>query len=274
MTIKQGLHVALKGLGAEGPVMRVRDRQRARRALRHDASSRGADGLPLPPPGLIDLVAGAQDPAVFLRYGAVAREIIGGTLARNGVQVEELDSMLDFGVGCGRVARQWNDVDVEIHGCDYNPVLVEWCEANLPHVRTAVNELNPPLPYERFDLVYALSVFTHLPEDAQIEWISELRRVTRVGGYVFFTTHGPSFPHSDPAFRTPEIATRLAQGSLVVFAPDHAGRNYCAALHPRAWVEDHMLDGFELVEYVERGAELPAVAETGGQDIYLIRRVA
>jgi hypothetical protein len=42
----------------------------------------------------------------------------------------------------------------------------------------------------------------------------------------------------------------------------------CAALHPREWVEANMLDGFECVEYVERGAEM-----NGGQDLYLLRRV-
>jgi SAM-dependent methyltransferase len=116
--------------------------------------------------------------------------------------------------------------------------------------------------------VYALSVFTHLDESQQLSWIAELRRVTKPGGLVLFTTHGPSFPHGDESFSTPEIAARLDRGELVVFAADHAGRNMCAALHPREWVEANMLDGFECVEYVERGAEM-----NGGQDLYLLRRV-
>jgi SAM-dependent methyltransferase len=87
--------------------------------------------------------------------------------------------------------------------------------------KAVTNRLDPPLPYpdERFDLVYALSVFTHLTESQQRSWSAELHRVTRTCGYVLFTTHGPSFPHSDPSFTTPEIANRLANGELLVFEP-------------------------------------------------------
>jgi SAM-dependent methyltransferase len=177
--------------------------------------------------------------------------------------------MLDFGVGCGRVARHWAGLDVDVHGCDYNGELVEWCRRNLPHVTARSNGLDPPLPYddERFDLVYALSVFTHLTESRQRSWMAELRRVTRPGGLVLFTTHGPSFRFSDPAWPPPEIRERLAGGELVVILPEHAGRNACTAIHPRAWVEEHMLAGFELLEYCENGA-----AMNGGQDLYLARR--
>ena len=96
--------------------------------------------------------------------------------------------------------------------------------------------------------------------------------MTRVGGFVIFTTHGPTFPHADPAFQTPELSARLAAGSLVVFGSQHAGRNMCAAIYLLSWVEQHMLEGFELVEYAERGAELPGVSVDGGQDLYLVRR--
>jgi SAM-dependent methyltransferase len=214
-------------------------------------------------------VAGPLSDEEFLAGGALGRRILTETLARNGVEVERLGALLDFGVGCGRVARHWVGIEADVHGCDYNAALVEWCGANLPHVTAARNRLEPPLPYadERFDFVYALSVFTHLTEPQQRAWAAELRRVTRRGGHVLFTTHGPTFPHADPSFDTAEIRARLERGELIVFAPDHAGRNNCAALHPRSWVERNMLDGFELVEHLERGAEM-----NGGQDMYLVRR--
>jgi SAM-dependent methyltransferase len=169
----------------------------------------------------------------------------------------------------GRVARHWQHDQVEVHGCDYNPALVEWVKRSLPFVHAATNKLDPPLAYgnQQFDFIYALSVLTHLAEAQQRAWIAELRRVTRTGGHILFSTHGPMFPHEDPSFRTPQIQARLAAGELIVFAPEHAGRNDCAALHPRSWVEANMLDGMELVEYVERGATM-----NGGQDLYLVRR--
>jgi SAM-dependent methyltransferase len=261
----------LRTLRLEGPVLRSRGRYKARSAMKKSPVQMGRDSFPIPPAELISQVAGCPISAeLFLSAGANGRRSITETLARNGVAIDSMSAILEFGVGCGRVARHWNGLSAEVHRCDYNPALVEWCKANLPHVRAVTNRLDPPLPYpdEHFDLVYALSVFTHLTESQQLSWSAELRRVTRTGGYVLFTTHGPSFPHSDPSFATPEIANRLANGELLVFEPGHAGRNDCAALHPRAWVEANMLTGFELIEYVEQGAEM-----NGGQDIYLVKKV-
>jgi SAM-dependent methyltransferase len=266
---KRLAHTGLAAIGAHGAVLRARDRVRARRALRRDPHVAGPDGLPLPPDELIAQVSGIRDAEQFIAGGLLGREVITHVLARKGERVAELGAILDFGVGCGRVARHWAGLDVDVHGCDYNPELVAWCRRNLPHVTARSNGLDPPLPYEdaRFDLVYALSVFTHLTESRQRSWIAELRRVTRPRGLVLFTTHGPSFRFSDPAWPPPEIRARLAAGELVVVLPEHAGRNACTAIHPRAWVEEHMLDGLELLEYRENGAEM-----NGGQDLYLARR--
>ncbi len=74
-----------------------------------------------------------------------------------------------------RVARHWAAVPgPEVHGCDYNPELVEWCASNLCSLRGDFrNELAPPLPYVSgsFDLIYALSVFTHLDDALQRAWL-------------------------------------------------------------------------------------------------------
>lgn len=269
-SLNRAASAVLARVGLLGPVLRARDRQLARRALRRDPQVAAADGFALPPAELIAQVGGVVSPEAFLAGGAVGREVVTSALARNGVALSQLDALLDFGVGCGRVARHWAGLDCEIHGCDYNPVLVEWCRRNLPHVRPAVNRLDPPLPYGdgRFGLVYALSIFTHLNEAQQRAWIAELRRVTRPGGHVLFTTHGPTMRIADPNWPTPAMRRRLQDGELVVLLPDHAGRNACTVLHPQSWVEQHMLDGFELREYAAGGA-----AMNGGQDMYLLRKL-
>ena len=67
-----------------------------------------------------------------------------------------------------------------------------WCR-NL-HLRGVRSEpARPPLPYEddRFDLVYSVSIFTHLDEQLQRPWIEELTRVVRPGGLVLVTVTGP-----------------------------------------------------------------------------------
>ena len=77
-------------------------------------------------------------------------------------------------------------------GCDVDAEAVAWCSANLEGGPFFVNSPEPPLPCEpeQFDLVYAISVFTHLDEPAQQDWLAELRRVLKPGGIALVTLHG------------------------------------------------------------------------------------
>ena len=112
--------------------------------------------------------------------------------------MRKLNAVLDFGCGCGRIARHWASLEgPEFFGCDYNQEFVDWCTSNLPFLTVRSNQLEPPLPYdaECFNLVYAISVFTHLSEPKQSEWMSELRRVLQPGGLLLFTTKGDGHAH-------------------------------------------------------------------------------
>ena len=74
--------------------------------------------------------------------------------------------MLDFGCGCGRVIRNWRSLDrTDIYGSDYNHELIAECGRNLHFAHFESNDLAPTLRHEsdKFDLIFALSVFTHLP---------------------------------------------------------------------------------------------------------------
>jgi SAM-dependent methyltransferase len=224
------------------------------------------DGLPLPPTRLIVLVAGTPEPEWFLESGALAARSIRGVLGKAGVEIERLDALLDFGCGCGRVLRQWAHLDgPEVWGSDYNERLVAWCRENLGFADVARNALEPPLAFEdeRFDLVYALSVFTHFPERLQHAWMAELRRVVKPGGLVLFSAHGRRY------------LDRLEEGERELFLADQpvvrwervAGTNLCAAYHPQAWVQQELARDLELVEFVPEGAQ-----GNPHQDLYLLRR--
>ena len=104
-------------------------------------------------------------------------------------------SILDFGCGCGRVIRNWSTLDANIAGSDLSGGAIDWCRSNLFFARFETNGLSPPLVYpdEAFELAYALSVLTHLPEAIQHEWMDELHRVARRGGFVVLTTHGERY---------------------------------------------------------------------------------
>jgi SAM-dependent methyltransferase len=226
------------------------------------------DGLPLPPTKLIVLVAGTPEPEWFLESGALAARSIRSALAKAGAELERMGSILDFGCGCGRVLRQWAHLDgPEVWGTDYNERLVAWSRENLPFARVGQNALEPPLPHEdeQFDLVYALSVFTHLPEPLQHAWMAELRRVVRPGGFILFTAHGRRYLER----LDEEERERFLAGELVVRWDRVAGTNLCAAYHPESWVQEQLARDLELVELVPEGAR-----GNPHQDLYLLRRPA
>ena len=224
----------------------------------------GADGLPLPPAKLWMLVAGTADPEWFLRSGRLSAESIVELLARNGRRIEDCQSILDFGCGCGRVVRQWHALPARIAGSDYNPQLIAWCRRHLPFARFEVNGLAPPLAFDAgtFDLAYALSVFTHLPEDLQFAWIDELRRVVRPGGLLMISTHGETFLERLSAAEQ----ERFRAGEMVIRWQELAGSNLCCTYHPPAYVRERLARGFEVVDFVPDGAR------GNGQDLFLLRR--
>jgi SAM-dependent methyltransferase len=80
----------------------------------------------------------------------------------------------------------------QVHGCDVDARAIEWCRANLPFARVTASAARPPLPYAdaSFDLIYSISVFSHLEERNHLEWLAELRRICAPGGLVIVTTHG------------------------------------------------------------------------------------
>ena len=179
-------------------------------ALHGAAARTGADGLPLPPPDMIRMTSGlyrrASDPeAIHRRYQATGVDSaawIRDTLSRHGVAMDELGALLDFGCGCGRVARHWTDLPGTVHGCDYNPNLVRWCAEHLPSAEFRANGDEPPLPYadDSFDFLYSISIFTHLAEPLQIPWMKELVRVVRPGGLMLITVSGETYARDLPAW--------------------------------------------------------------------------
>ena len=108
---------------------------------------------------------------------------------------------LDFGAGCGRVARQLTALlkSSELTGVDVDRSAIEWCSKHLPGNFVAIQP-DSPLPFEAatFDFAYAVSIFTHLDAAGQAFWLSELARVLRPSGCLVITTLSPSLSYTRP----------------------------------------------------------------------------
>jgi SAM-dependent methyltransferase len=254
--VKRRVLRLLDSLGLVGPAFRAYERLVALRPARRLV----VEGPPLPPRRLMVRVAGTGDADWFLRSGRAGFDAIAAH-----APLAELQSVLDFGCGCGRVTRWWRNFDGTIAGSDVSGAAVEWCRANLPFARFERNALAPPLVFadESFDLVYALSVFTHLTAELQLAWRDELRRVLRPGGRLLLTTHGRSYvPRLTDAERV-----RFDHGELVVRWADVAGTNLCSAYHPEPYLRDTFADGFAFLELEAEGAR-----GNPTQDLVLLRR--
>jgi len=237
----------LRFLDRIGLLLRVYRLYEGLRALRAWGGS-GGDGLPLPPARYRLMVAGTPGAEWFLSSGQAAAGSI-----RNAVPVplESLGSILDFGCGCGRVVRWWRELPGDVTGTDFHPGLVAWCRDNLPFGSFDVNDAEPPLRYpdRSFDLVYGLSVLTHLPVESQRRWLDELARVARE--WVVLSVHGGPYR----ARLTDEEQATFDAGEVVVRWGVVAGTNLCTAFHPRSAFEGLVSPRFELVSYEHQGAK-------------------
>lgn len=229
--------------------------------------SRFARQLPLPPARLIYLVSGIYDVREFCDGGASANQRIREILAKNGINFGQFEAILDFGCGVGRIIRHWDlNGTTMLFGTDYNSELINWCRKNLPVANFQINKLEATLEYdnEQFDFIYAWSVFTHLRETIQFQWINELARVLRPGGYLYLTTHGDHYlTQLSDAERE-----QYHQGHLVVLSVGRDGSNFCNAYHPVEYVRENFGRNFSIVDHVRAGA-----AGNSLQDVYLLQKL-
>jgi len=155
---------------------------------------KGNEFAHVPPAPLRFRVHGDLDRNSFLETGRQCKQDITNALARVGKNLDSFQHILDFGCGCGRtlIWLSSNAKPDNLYGTDIDAEAIAWCRCNLSFANFDTNGPLPPLdfPEKIFDLTYAISVFTHLNEDFQFRWLSELQRITKPNGYVLLTVHG------------------------------------------------------------------------------------
>jgi SAM-dependent methyltransferase len=121
-------------------------------------------------------------------------DLVAGALEAIGVDPGGLGRALDFGCSSGRALRTlaaaWPDVGW--HGVDPNPAAIDWARPHVAGATLATSPLDPPLDFADgwFDLVYAISIWSHFNEWAAVAWLDEMHRVLAPGGHLALTLHG------------------------------------------------------------------------------------
>lgn len=170
---------------------------------------------PLPPDELMILVCGHADRELFARSRRDAlSEGFFPLLEQAHVDVAGCRTILDFGCGCGRLLAGWEarlGAGTQLYGVDVNPRLAAFCQDNIGFASVSTCALAPPLAFAdgAFDLVYAVSVFTHLSWPNAQAWSKELARIVPPGRTLVATFHGDWYDH-----KLAEVAGERAVGEL------------------------------------------------------------
>jgi SAM-dependent methyltransferase len=202
---------------------------------------------PLPPADLLRYI-GHKEPARQVedfelfgrRYNDAIRDLLPDSWSFEGKRV------LDFGCGVGRVLRHFTaEAQVaEFHGCDINGPSIAWLQRNLsPPMHFIRNEEEPGLPFPdgHFDLVWAVSVFSYLP-DTWSGWLCELHRIIRPGGLLLATFVGEG--GSEFVAREPWEEDRIGMNVLAYGASWDVGGPMI--LHSPWWIHEHWGRAFDI----------------------------
>ena len=213
-------------------------------------------GEAVPPARLRYRVGEDSRLAAFLEVGRRTAENLEAVLGAEGFRIAPDQAVLDFGCGCGRTLR-WliaRFPEVRWHGVDVDAEAIEWCTSHLAGAEFVCGKPLPPLPFASatFDLIFAISVFTHLNEDFQRAWIAELERALKPGGMLLLSIY------SERVWRSLPEAAAVEEGGFVFLASDKLKGIvpdwYHTALESRERITGLLLGGrFARVSYRERG---------------------
>jgi SAM-dependent methyltransferase len=174
-----------------------------------DDGAGGAGVAPLPPAALMRRTSGTDNPQYFASHGVT----IASALAKASPKpLNAYRSILDFGAGCGRLARMFKGFRGRYVGVDVDLELVAWLKAALPFVEAEVISPHARLPFAAgtFEGVVSISVFTHMDRRHWRFFLAELARVTAPGGIAMLTLHGERVLAR--AEREADLRTMLALG--------------------------------------------------------------
>ncbi len=170
---------------------------------------------------------------------------------------------LDFASGYARVARHLPVVlaGMDITVCDIHSSAINFSrKIGLKALQSSVipEEFKPT---ERFDIITAISFFTHMPQRTWSRWLNSLKAALNPSGYIFFTTHGL-------AALAPMGVTQLNDSG---FRFDHHTEqhdldlvDYGSTVSTFEFVHRKLLDeGLRLILYKDAGM--------GYQDIYIVQ---
>lgn len=179
--------------------------------------------------------------------------------------LENID-LLEWGCGPVRILRHIPEIlsgkNANIFGSDYNPETIKWDKNSFVNISFSQNELLPPLEYDDnfFDIVYCISVFTHLDEVTELKWFNEIIRVLKPGGVFLLSIHGES---SKDRLSDDEKKIFDEKGCVIRSNVTEGKRSF-TSYNSEKFMREKILKDVEILEFIP--------GKKNEQDIWIVRK--
>ena len=201
----------------------------------------------------------------YFNSGGESAEKIHGIIKELGISVEK--RVFEFASGYGCSTRHLNKYFNNVITCDIHH------EANLfnkknfryPYIRSVVNpkDFNSTSQY---DVIFALSFFSHIPKNNFKNWLIALSKCLIKGGVLIFTTHG-SFTKKNffPNIKLDKDGFWFKESSE---QKDLSEKTYGTSISTKEFVEKQIdnIDSLKILKFKEADW-------WGNQDSYVVKRI-
>ena len=178
-------------------------------------------------------------------------------------------AILDWGCGVGRITRHIKEQNTfaKIYACDIDKHKIEWNKAHCSDIDFSLISYVPPTCFAtaQFDLIYGISVFTHIDILSQDNWLKELLRILKPTGVLLITTQGEFYRNR----LTASQKKRLDKTGFYTQQYSKQGHRMMSSFQ----LPDHfkeMLSPYFIVKEFYSGKTHPE--RMGGQDLWILQK--
>lgn len=206
-------------------------------------------GIQVPPPMMLYDIQGNCNLSGFYYGGLSHAHEISKIIATE--MPEKTLKILEWGCGPARVLRHLKSTDGSdwgLWGSDYNLRTISWCRRHWSNINFLHNGLAPPIPVEKefYDVIYCISVFTHLSKELHQQWVTEILRLLKPGGLFIGTFHGEPYRVD----LTLDEQRRFDSGELINRGKAREGKKNYGAYHCDSFVQQ-LLSPFNVVKKLD-----------------------
>jgi len=217
----------------------------------------GRPGYAYLPPAALRYQVGSIGAEDFVNIGKACARDLETALGRIGKTFQSFRDILDFGCGCGRTLSWLRDYSpaCRFHGIDLNPKAISWCRKHMGFADFVVGNPLPPTSYSdnAFDLVYAISVFTHMDEPYQFAWLRELKRITKPHAVLLISVNGESLMRQLPQEESAKVTITgfhaKPSRSLTKIFPEFYTNTY----HTKEYIANKWSTDFKIHDHIPQG---------------------